>query len=155
MLLCLLADNKKKQVLWLWATDLLLLRKSRKSVPWAIGPDSAHDVDPQIFWQHFLSREHSKSLLHLFMQLVTVLAIGQCPLLPENLVKKSTLKQKNFKCSFQFSMIQCNFIADSYLVEIRLVMQLSGWPPPLWWRRLPLSLCKRVTWVNVIKITLR
>jgi hypothetical protein len=60
------------------------------------------------------------------MQLVTALAIGQCPLLPENLVKKSSLKQKNFNSGFQSSMIQCNFIADSYLIEIRLVMQSSG-----------------------------
>lgn len=88
MLLCLLAENKKN-VHYDWAADLRLLRKSRKSVPCEMGPDSAHDVVPQTFRQHFLSKEHSKSLLHLFMQLVTVLAIGQCPLLPENLVKKS------------------------------------------------------------------
>jgi len=91
-----------------------------------MGPDSAHDVVPQTFRQHFLSKEHSKSLLHLFMQLVTVLAIGQCPLLPENLVKKLSLKQKNFNFGSHFSIIQCNFIIDSYLLEIRLVKQLSG-----------------------------
>jgi len=59
------------------------------------------------------------------MQLVTVLAIGQCPLLPEKLVKKSSLKQKNFNFGSHFSIIQRNFITDSYLIEIRLVKQLS------------------------------